>query len=276
VVERALLAQTATRAQVLEQSDRLKSALLSSVSHDFRSPLAAIEAAATSLQGEEVAWSDADRADFLTTIIEEAERLNHLVANLLDMSKIEAGILRSQRDWYPIEEVIGTVARRLRRRHGSPPLSVHLAEGLPLVPLDFLQIDRVLTNLIDNSQRYAPPGSPVQITAQVDGAVLEVCVENRGPHIAPEDLERIFHPFYRLSRGDRAQGAGLGLSICKGIVEAHGGRIWAENLAQGGVAFRFTLPLTLDGAGPPTISDSDAERDAVEDKLSWPEHISSS
>lgn len=246
-IERGRLAEAENRARVLAQSDALKSALLSSVSHELRTPLATIKASVTSLRAGTVEWDSDARRDLLLAIEEETDHLNQLVGNILDMSRIEAGALRPQRSWNMLGEVVQSVVRRMRSATQYHSVVVEVPEDLPLVPLDFVQIEQVFTNLIANSVKYAPAGSVIRIRAQaLDDEWLLAEVTNQGPPIPPELLERVFEKFARLPGDDRVTGSGLGLSICRGIILAHGGRIWAENLA-GGVAFRFTLPLTLPG-----------------------------
>ncbi|HEX8990805.1 MAG TPA: ATP-binding protein [Anaerolineales bacterium] len=252
-LERAGLSRTESRAKLLEESDRFKSSLLSSVSHELRSPLATIKAAASSLRGGEVSWDSPARAELLAAIDEEADHLNILVGNLLDMSRIESGALKPDRQWNVLPEIVGSVAARMRRDLESHKLEIHIPEDLPLVPVDFVQIEQVFTNLISNSVKYAPAGSMIRIEAQPEEAAdVLIRVENQGPPVPAEHLDRIFDKFYRITAADRVTGTGLGLSICKGIIEAHGGRIWATNLPDG-FSFNFTLPLTLDGSPPPEL-----------------------
>jgi len=246
-LERSLLAQAENRARVLEQSDTLKSALLSSVSHELRTPLATIMASVSSLRTGEVDWHEEARQELLSAIEEETDHLNQLVGNLLDMSRIEAGILRPQRSWNLLSEVIQSVLRRMRKHTSHHRILVEVPEDLPLVPLDFIQIEQVFTNLLDNSIKYSPPGTSVRIRASIlDDKQLIVEVSNEGPPVPAEYLARMFGKFSRLPGVESVTGTGLGLSICKGIIEAHGGRIWAENQPSG-LAFRFTLPLDLEG-----------------------------
>jgi two-component system sensor histidine kinase KdpD len=252
-LERAALSRAESRAKLLEESDRFKSSLLSSVSHELRSPLATIKAAASSLRGGEVNWDSPARSELLAAIDEEADHLNILVGNLLDMSRIESGALRPERHWNVLPEIVGNVADRMRRVLENHRLELDIPEDLPLIPVDFVQMEQVFTNLISNSVKYAPAGSVIRIRAQAeDQAELRVQVSNQGPPVPPEHLDRIFDKFYRITAADRVTGTGLGLSICKGIIEAHGGRIWAANLPDG-FSFNFTLPLLLDGAPPPEL-----------------------
>lgn len=251
-LERAWLAQAESRAQVLEESDQLKSAILSSVSHELRTPLSTIKAAASSLRGGEVGWDSQARVDLVAAIDDEADHLNMLVGNLLDMSRIESGVLKPKREWNILSEIIGGVLARMRRLASEHTIEIDIPDSLPLIPVDYVQMEQVFTNLLSNSLKYAPSNTTVHIRAHVERETIRIQVSNEGPQIPAEDLERIFDKFYRLTAADRVAGTGLGLSICKGIIDAHGGRIWAENLRDG-LAFNITLPLTLDGATPPQL-----------------------
>jgi two-component system, OmpR family, sensor histidine kinase KdpD len=251
-IERAALVESETRAKVLEESDRLKTALLSSVSHELRSPLATIKAAITSLLTDQVAWQEEARKDLLTAVDEETDLLNRLVGNLLDMSRIETGALRPNRQWNILSEIVDGVAGRMHRLLKNHRLKIDIPEDIPLVPVDYVQMEQVFTNLLSNSAKYAPKGSTIELAASTLAGELLVRMKNEGPQIPPANLERIFDKFSRLTESEKVSGTGLGLSICKGIVEAHGGRIWAENLDRG-IVFIFTLPLTLDGVRPPVI-----------------------
>lgn len=251
-LERARLAQAESRARVLEESDRLKSILLSSVSHELRTPLSTIKAAASSLRQDEVSWDSTARVELIAAIDDEADHLNMLVGNLLDMSRIESGALKPKREWNILPEIVEGVLARMKRLTEDHRLEVNVPESLPLVSVDFVQMEQVFTNLVSNSLKYAPPKSLIRIHADMEGEMIHVQVCNQGPQIPPEHLERIFDKFYRITAADRVTGTGLGLSICKGIIEAHGGRIWAENVSDG-LAFNFTLPLTWEGSPPPQL-----------------------
>lgn len=246
-VDRARLVRQVAHGEALAESDRFKSALLSSISHDLRTPLTAIKGAASTLLADDVAWDAATQRGLAQTIDGEADRLNRIVGNLLDMSRIEAGALQPGRDWQDLAELIGPVLRRMAHQLEGRPVTVELAPDLPLVAINATLIDQVFTNLIENAVKYTPPGTPIVIAAhQRDGVGrpdLVVSVRDRGPGIPPDQLARVFDKFYRgQTPGGAPGGAGLGLAICKGIVEAHGGRIWAENCPDGGAAFVFTLP----------------------------------
>ena len=249
-LDRARLAQAESRARVLEQSDALKSALLSSVSHELRTPLATIKASVTSLSRGDVEWDTEARRDLLEAIEEEADHLNHLVGNLLDSSRLEAGSLSTERSWNVLAEIVRAVQARMRTALRNHKVEIDVSDDLPLVPVDFVQIEQVFANLLSNSAKYSPAGTTIRIRARPrKGQELLVQVENQSPPVRDEDLGRIFDRFYRVTAADRVTGTGLGLSICKGIVEGHGGRIWANNI-PGGLVFSFSLPL-LSGGLPP-------------------------
>lgn len=256
-LDRAYLADSETRARVLEESDRLKTAILSSVSHELRTPLAAIEAAATSLFHPDVTLEPAARSELQSLLLEETDTLTQLVGNLLNMSRIEAGALKLQRQWNSISEIVDTGLRRLRRSLGAHTFEVDVSDDLPLVLADSVLMEQVVTNLARNSLKFAPPNTPIRISADVLERDLKVTVSNLGPPIPPEHLSHIFEKFYPIPGRDSSQGTGLGLSICKGIVEAHDGKIWAANLPVG-VAFQFTLPLTGEQSLP-VIADEENE-----------------
>ena len=245
-LERTWLVQAESRARILAESDRLKSAILSSVSHELRTPLSTIKAAASSLRSEEVDWDSPARIQLVAAIDEEADHLNILVGNLLDMSRIESGALKPKREWNILSEIVGSVLARMKHLAGEHKLKVEVPESLPLIPVDYVQMEQVFTNLVSNSLKYAPANTVICVRARVEGELIHVQVSNQGPQVPSEHLERIFDKFYRITAADRVTGTGLGLSICKGIIEAHGGQIWAENVPEG-LAFNFTLPLTWDG-----------------------------
>ena len=241
-IERAVLAEEAQAAQVRVEAERLRSSLLSSVSHDLRTPLTSITGAATTLLESDGGLTAASRRDLLETISEEAHRLNRLVQNLLEMTRLEAGV-QVKKEWHPLEEVVGAALSHLERVLREHPVRAGLPKDLPLVPLDDVLVEQVLINLLENAVKYTPPGTRIEIGASASDGEITVEVADRGPGLPPGDVERAFEKFYR-GAPDVARGAGLGLAICRAIVEAHGGRIWAENRQGGGVAFRFTLPVS--------------------------------
>ena len=253
-LERAHLANEAQQAQVRAETERLRNSLLSSVSHDLRTPLAVITGAASSLLEGDQQFDPATRKELLETIYEESDRLNRLVHNLLDMTRLESGGLRVRKEWHPLEEVVGAALSRLVKSLHGRSVTTRLPEGLSLVPIDDVLIEQVLINLLDNAVKHTPGGSPIEITAWAREDAVTIKIADRGPGLPPGDEDRVFDKFYR-GHGVASRGAGLGLAICRGIVEAHGGYIWAENRPEGGVAFRFTIPLA---GTPPTLESEDA------------------
>jgi two-component system sensor histidine kinase KdpD len=245
IIERARLRQENLQVELLQRTDALRAALLSSVSHDLRTPLASIKAGASSLLQEDVQWDEDARHSFVLAIENEADRLNRLVGNLLDMSRIEGGALKPEKEWYPIDELLHDVFGHMQTLLQGRPVHTVIPDNLPPVELDYLQMDQVLTNLIENAVRYTPSASPIEIGVEVVDGQMMVSVADRGPGIPPEDMERIFDKFYRVLGVQRQGtiGSGLGLAVCRGLVEAHGGRIWAENRLGGGAIFKFMLPL---------------------------------
>ena len=247
LVERARLQRENLRIEVLQRTDVLRAALLSSVSHDLRTPLTTIKAAASSLLQEDVRWDNEARRGFAQSIEHEADRLNRLVGNLLDMSRIEEGALKPEKEWYSLKALIHDVLGRLRPLLEGRTVHTHLTDDLLLVELDYMQIDQVLTNLIENAVRYTPAGSPIDVSAHIEGEQVMLSVADRGPGIPPADLERVFDKFYRVLQNQHGagypSGSGLGLAVCKGLVEAHGGRIWAELREGGGLVVCIELPV---------------------------------
>jgi two-component system, OmpR family, sensor histidine kinase KdpD len=251
-LERARLAEAESRARVIEESERLKSAILSSVSHELRTPLSTIKAAASSLRSNEVGWDSAARPELVAAIDDASDHLNMLVGNLLDMSRIESGVLNPKRDWNILSEIVGSVLGRMKNLTVEHRIIVDLPESLPLVPVDYVQMEQVFTNLVSNSVKYAPEGTVIRIRAFVEEETIHVMVSNQGPQVPQEHLERIFDKFFRITAAERVTGTGLGLSICKGIIEAHGGKLWAENIPDG-LAMHFTMPLNWEGVSPPSL-----------------------
>jgi len=248
-IERAQLFKSENIARVLEESDKVKTSLLNSISHELRSPLAAIKASISSLRSGAVPWESAARDDLLETIEEESDQLNLLVGNLLDMSRIEAGGLAPKCQWNSIEEIIASVTNRFSGKSTTHELRVDLPDEIPLIATDFVMIEQVLNNLISNSTKYAPAGTSILIRVRKQPENLMIQVINQGPPVPEEHLEHIFDKFFRITKADKITGTGLGLSICKGIIEAHSGRIWAQNLPEG-FCFNITLPLTFNGEYP--------------------------
>ena len=242
-LEQESLRQEANRAEVLRRTDELRTAMLSSVSHDLRTPLAAIKASAESLLHDDVVWSQDDRTGFASAIVRESDRLNRLVGNLLDMSRIEGGALHPQRDWYDLGELVREVVGRLQLLLTGRIVRLFIPDDLPPAMLDYLMIDQVITNLLENAVKYTPASSSLEVHVEAAASQLRVAVVDHGPGVPTGQRVRAFDTFRRLETPGRTSGSGLGLAVCKGLVEAHGGRIWIEETAGGGATFIFELPL---------------------------------
>lgn len=247
-IERALLAEEAQQALLKAETETLRNTMLSSVSHDLRTPLAAITGAATTLLQQDLTIDQSGRRELLQTISEEAENLNRIIRNVLDMTRIEANGITVKKEWQSLEEIVGVVLNRVSDKLKAHPLSLDLPEDLPLVPFDPLLIEQVLMNLFDNAFKYSPQGTPLSLSAIVKDDNLLVELTDRGPGITPGIEEKIFEKFVRGSAS--GGGIGLGLAICQAVISAHGGRIWAENRPGGGALFSFMLPL---GGEPPVM-----------------------
>jgi two-component system sensor histidine kinase KdpD len=242
-VERANLAAQARQAEVLQVTEQLQAALLNSISHELRTPLVSITGALSALMADAGRLDAATEQSLVENAHEEAERLNQLVGNLLDMTRLEAGALAVRLEPSDVQDVIGAALAHLGTRLRDRAVKVDVPADMPLASLDFVPIVQVLVNLLDNALKYSPPTQPIEVSVRATDCHVEIEVADRGPGIPPDDLERIFDRFYRLQRPGAVGGTGLGLSICRGIVEAHGGRIRAYNRAGGGASFVVRLPL---------------------------------
>jgi two-component system sensor histidine kinase KdpD len=241
-VERVHYVDVAHATQVEMESERLRNALLSAISHDVRTPLTAIVGLSGTLASGAMLTADA-RQELAGAIEEEALRMEQLVTNLLDMARLQAGPVQLNRQWQMLEEVVGSALSLQARSLAGRQVDLRLAPGLPPLALDAVLIERLLCNLLANASRLTPAASPLTIEASRHGDMVEVALEDHGPGVAPADRERIFDKFARARPESAGSGVGLGLSICRAIVEAHGGRIWVEPGATGGARFRFTLPV---------------------------------
>lgn len=250
-LERVTLAERNQQARLEVEAERLRTSLLSSLSHDLRTPLGVITGAASSLRERADGLAPAARLDLLDSILEESQRMNRLIGNLLDMIRLETGSLQVQKEWQPLEDAVGVALIRMGERLAQHPVSVQLPPDLPLVPLDAVLLEQVFINLLENAAKYTPEGTPIEIAASAAPGQVTVTIADRGPGIAAGEAERIFEKFYRSEGAPPGRGVGLGLTIARGIVTAHGGRIWAEPRQGGGAVFSFTLPLT--GAPPPPV-----------------------
>jgi two-component system, OmpR family, sensor histidine kinase KdpD len=242
-IESARLRKEATEAEVLRRADDLKTELLHAVSHELRTPLASILASAGSLRQRDVEWTDRERDEFAGAIQEEAVRLDRVVGNLLDLSRIENGTLVPHKAWHDVGALIEDVAGRMRPVTSGHPVRVDVPEDLPPVELDYVEIQQVLSNLVENAAKFSPPGTEIGISVARDNGDVRFVVRDHGPGIGSADTERIFEPFVRLARaGQGPRGVGLGLAIAKRLVEAHAGAIWIDRGVSEGTAIVFTLP----------------------------------
>ncbi len=237
------LTRRAREQRLRAESEQIRNALLSSISHDLRTPLAVVTGAASTLLDERLPAEA--RREMTETILKEAEHLERRLENLLGMTRVEGGALHLRRQWQPLEEVVGTALARTGLE--GREVEISLPEDLPLVSIDAGLIEQVLVNLLENAAKHTPAGTPVRVAARAIDRAVEVEVADRGPGIPEAEARRVFEKFHRLSD---VPGVGLGLAICSGIVGAHGGRIWVEPRDEGGSSFRFTLPLV---GTPPTM-----------------------
>jgi two-component system sensor histidine kinase KdpD len=239
-IERTLSQRSAEETRVHMQTEQMRSSLLSAMSHDLRTPLASITGAASTLRSQGDRLPLETKQELLESISDEADRLSRLVGNLLDMTRFESGGVELRRDLYPLEEIVGTVLQRMEPQLEGRAVSTDLAENLPMVFVDDVLLGQVLWNLLENATKYTPPGSPLEIAAFEDGGAVIIEVRDRGPGIPPGEEERIFEKFYR-GKSDNVRGAGLGLPICRAIVQAHHGTIQAVPREGGGTIFRIAL-----------------------------------
>jgi two-component system sensor histidine kinase KdpD len=255
-LDRVRLAAEAHIAQIKIETEQLRNSLLSAISHDLRTPLAAIVGASSSLVRDGDRLPSHARQELGQAIYDEAIRMAGLANNLLDMARLQAGAIVLNRQWQPLEEVVGGALAGLTARMINHPVTIKLPHDLPLVEIDSLLIERVFANLLENAVKYTPPGTSIEISAVNGQNELVVTVSDQGAGIPVGEEKLIFEKFHRVASEGNQGGAGLGLTICKSIVEAHGGRIWADNLPSGGAAFHFALPLTE----PPLIENEEVEQ----------------
>jgi two-component system sensor histidine kinase KdpD len=229
------------QAEALSRSDELKTALLRAVSHDLRSPLMAISTAAGGLR---YAGLDSDDRELLQTITEQTGRMNRMIENLLDLSKLQAGAAATRADWIDLRELVEASADELARRMpDGGAIALDFDAELPLVRGDAPQLQRVLVNLLENARKFSPTERPVQVAVRRRGSRVDVSVADRGPGVAPDEADRIFEPFYRSAQRRDVPGSGLGLAIARGLAEANGGTLSVEQREGGGSTFTLTLPV---------------------------------
>lgn len=258
--DRIVYAKDASRAEAMAETERFRSALLSSISHDLRTPLTSILGSVTALRHDGERFDEAARQDLLATIEEEAERLDRFVHNLLDMTRLESGSLEARRDWISVAEVVHAAARGVERRLAGRRLLLRVAAGLPMIRGDFVLLETVIVNLLDNAAKHAQGATFVEVSAEAVRDRLLIRVRDDGPGVAPEHLPRLFERFFRADRGGYdSEGTGLGLAICKGLVEAMNGSIAAESPVADGRGVGFTLSFPVEeqpGAGAEAADDA--------------------
>jgi two-component system sensor histidine kinase KdpD len=242
-IERAQLAEQAQRAQVSAETEGLRNALLASISHDLRTPLAVISGASSNLAERGERLAPAERAALARSIYDQSQQMERLIANVLEMTRLEAGAIALNRDWHALGEIAGSVLNRLRDALAAHPVDVALPADLPLVRVDATLVEQVLANLLENAAKYTPPGTRLALRAERSLGELRVSIEDDGPGLPAGDPDRLFAKFQRGAAEGAIGGVGLGLAICRAIVQLHGGQIWAEHRVPSGAAFRFTLPL---------------------------------
>ena len=248
-LERARLEEERAEARLRADHEQLRSTLLSSVSHDLRTPLGTITGATTTLLDPGPEADPGDQRMLLLTIHQESCRLERLVNNLLELTKLESGQVQVKKEWVPMEEVVGSAISRMEEQLGDRPLTLSLREAW--VPLDPVLLEQVLLNLLDNALKFSPPGSRIEIEGWATERLARLTIADQGPGFTPGEEERVFEKLYRGGRSASAPGAGLGLAICRGIIQAHGGTIKAANRPQGGAQITLTLPIE---GTPPELS----------------------
>lgn len=253
-VERVILAKAARQAELLAESDKIRTILFNSISHELRTPLSAITGAVSTLLDKSIEYSRDLQRELLETIQEGAIRMERVVANLLDTARLESGMLSLKIDWCDIEDIVGIALRRLGDLTKKHHMEIQLPPDLPLIRADCVLLEQVLLNLLDNAMKYSPAGSKIRLTASAVGATLKVNIFDDGPGIPEDDLDHIFEKFYRAKQTVTVSGTGLGLSICKSIIEAHSGRIWAENVPGGGAKISFIIPINEDNTLTPIMA----------------------
>lgn len=247
-VERVSLAKAARKAELLAESDKIRTILFNSISHELRTPLSTITGAVSTLLDQNIEFSRDLQQELHETIQEGAARMERLVANLLDTARLESGLLSLKIDWCDIEDLVGTSLRRLGDITNKYKIKIEIPADLPLIRGDCVLLEQVLVNLFDNAMKYSSVGSTISLTASVVGVTLKVTVSDNGRGIPQSDLGHIFEKFFRAKQPSPVSGIGLGLSICKSIIEAHHGQIWADNKSNYGVKISFTIPIDADKA----------------------------
>jgi two-component system sensor histidine kinase KdpD len=241
-LSRIRISEQAKYTQLQIEAERLRNSLLSAISHDLRTPLATIVGSASTLLDDNVHLKPDDKLDLSRAILDEAERMSNLINNILDMARLDAGVVKLNKQWHPVEEIIGTVLTGLQNHLLGRQVKVNIPSGIPLVYADAVLIEQVLINLIENALRYTPSGTNIDINVETLQQETKIAVGDCGPGIPVGQEEHMFEKFYQANKEGAQSGVGLGLTICRAIVEAHGGLISVRNKQEGGAVFTFTLP----------------------------------
>ena len=252
-MERVMMAKEAHEEHLKAEAQNVRNTFLSSVSHDLRSPLAVVTGAASTLLEKEASLDRSARLELLNTIHEETDRLERIIRNVLNLTRLESGAITVHKEWQPLEEIIGVILNRFSDRIKERPVELKIPPDLPLIPFDTLLMEQVLSNLMENALRHTPTGTPIEIVVTPEKSAVTIEIADRGPGIPALEEEAIFSKFTRSTQ--TRMGTGIGLSICRVIVEAHGGRIWAENRPGGGAVFKFVIPI--EGTPPSMIPEKE-------------------
>jgi two-component system sensor histidine kinase KdpD len=236
------------KAEVAVRSEQMRNSLLSAVSHDIKTPLASIYGAATAFIEEKDRLNESQRVELIDSIVVESERLNRVVNNLLEMTRLDSGI-ELRREWYPLEEILGAALTQVEKLLNGRKISTDIPRDLPLISVDEVLMEAVFANILENAAKYTNAGTPLDISVVESDQKIVVLIRDRGPGFSPGDEERVFNKFYRGNTGG-ARGVGLGLAICRAIVERHDGRIHAANRPGGGAVITIELPI---GGTPPKL-----------------------
>lgn len=252
-LSRIRISEQAKYTQMQIEAERLRNSLLSAISHDLRTPLATIVGSASTLLDDDIHLRPEDKLDLSRAILDEAERMSNLINNILDMARLDAGVVKLNKQWHPVEEIIGTVLTGLETHLSGRQIKVNIPSGIPLIYADAVLVEQVLINLIENALRYTPSGTNIDINVETLPQEVKIAVADYGPGIPEGREEHLFEKFYQANKEGAQSGVGLGLTICRAIVEAHGGLISVRNKPEGGAVFTFTLPSDQP---PPQLEES--------------------
>lgn len=253
-ISRLRFAEKAKSTQIQIETERLRNSLLSAISHDLRTPLATIIGSASALVDDDGHLKASDKHDLSLAIVDEAERMSRLINNLLDMARLDAGVVELNKQWYPVEEIIGSVLTRQHKHLQGRTVKVAMPPGIPMLYVDAVMIEQVLINLLENAVRYTPADSALNIHVEISPAAAKILVADHGPGIPSGHEEKLFEKFYQTRREAAQSGVGLGLTICRAIIKAHGGHISSYNQPEGGAVFEIVLPFDQ---APPVIAPED-------------------